>query len=251
MSTGSDATSSDPVETTVTSPTGGETITISESPAGTSPDPSFEFLGQEVTITSTLIYSALDPATVEFEIDVTELPEGGVTAVVVFVDGVPVGEPCTGGDGLTALDPDPCVDSRFTDAEDDGHIVVKTTMFSVWNFGVIVGPTCQGLPATIVGTSGHDVLIGTNGPDVIVGLGGNDVIVGLGGDDVICAGDGNDIVIGGRGDDTILGEEGNDLILGQRGSDTIDGGPDSDLCHGGPGTDSAVPGSCERTLQIP
>ncbi|HEY0398453.1 MAG TPA: hypothetical protein VGF00_08705, partial [Acidimicrobiia bacterium] len=42
-------------------------------------------------------------------------------------------------------------------------------------------PTCLGLPATIVGTMGNDVLNGTPGNDVIIGLGGDDTINGLGG----------------------------------------------------------------------
>src|SRR3954454_23757289 len=54
--------------------------------------------------------------------------------------------------------------------------------------------TCFGLPATIVGTEGDDVLVGTPGPDVIVGLGGNDDITPQRGDDLVCAGDGNDRV---------------------------------------------------------
>ena len=47
--------------------------------------------------------------------------------------------------------------------------------------------TCHGFAATIVGTSGNDLLIGTPGDDVIVGLGGNDNIKGWGGKDRICA----------------------------------------------------------------
>ena len=38
------------------------------------------------------------------------------------------------------------------------------------------------IAATIVGTSGDDVIRGTDGPDVVAGLGGNDRIWGLGGD---------------------------------------------------------------------
>ena len=44
---------------------------------------------------------------------------------------------------------------------------------------------CKGLVATIVGTSGNDVLTGTAARDVIAALGGNDRIAGLGGNDVI------------------------------------------------------------------
>ncbi len=42
-------------------------------------------------------------------------------------------------------------------------------------------PVCDGLPATIVGTDGADVLEGTDGDDVIVGLRGHDLIRGLAG----------------------------------------------------------------------
>jgi Ca2+-binding RTX toxin-like protein len=56
--------------------------------------------------------------------------------------------------------------------------------------------TCFGKTATIVGTTGNDVLLGTSGDDVIVGLAGNDYIEGRGGVDLICGGKGNDVLIG-------------------------------------------------------
>ena len=40
------------------------------------------------------------------------------------------------------------------------------------------GPTCRGVPATIVGTPGHHDIVGTAGDDVIVGRRGNDHIRG-------------------------------------------------------------------------
>jgi RTX calcium-binding nonapeptide repeat (4 copies) len=91
--------------------------------------------------------------------------------------------------------------------------------------------TCNGLPATIVGTEkgteGRDPpLIGTRGRDVIVGLGGNDTLSGLGGNDVICGGDANDTLKGGSGKDT---------LLGQAGGDVLKGGPGRDFCNGGTG----------------
>ncbi|CAG0992925.1 hypothetical protein GPROT1_03181, partial [Gammaproteobacteria bacterium] len=69
--------------------------------------------------------------------------------------------------------------------------------------------TCFGLPATVIGTDGNDVLNGSPRDDVIVGLGGNDVINGLGGNDVICGGDGNDILAGGAGNDRLDAGAGN------------------------------------------
>ncbi len=103
-------------------------------------------------------------------------------------------------------------------------------------------PTCNGLDATIVGTSGSDRIYGTDGNDVIVALGGVDIIRSGDGNDTICGGEGRDRVYSGRGADTILGEEGNDRILGQAGTDTIFGGPGRDTILGGGGNDSIAAG---------
>ena len=65
---------------------------------------------------------------------------------------------------------------------------------------------CYGYPATIVGTSGDDILLGTANRDVIVGLGGRDYVEGRGGNDVICGGDGIDSLHGGSGNDWISGD---------------------------------------------
>ena len=136
--------------------------------------------------------------------------------------------------------------------------------------------TCDGEPATHVGTPGDDVIVGTSGDDVIVGLGGDDVIKGMGGNDILCGnsgrdtlrgGGGHDLMFGGPhrdliagqrggdeihgggasddlrgggGGDTILGQGGHDTILGQNGHDTIDGGPGDDTAHGGLGNDTCV-----------
>lgn len=83
-------------------------------------------------------------------------------------------------------------------------------------------PTCLGLPATIVGGPGNDVLTGGAGPDVIVGLGGADEIFGGGGADVICGGSENDVLHGEGGDDRIQGGPGDDTFLGGAGADTAD-----------------------------
>ena len=73
--------------------------------------------------------------------------------------------------------------------------------------------TCNGVPATWVGTEGADTFNGGSGVDVVVALGGNDVIDGEGGNDIICAGPGNDRIVGGAGNDFIHGEAGRDTVL--------------------------------------
>ncbi len=98
---------------------------------------------------------------------------------------------------------------------------------------------CFGLPATIVGTAGDDVIVGTAGPDVIHGRGGFDVITGKEGDDVLCGGGdadlvkggkGDDVVKGGRGDDTVKGGTGNDALIDAAGFNVLNGGDDVDSC---------------------
>jgi hypothetical protein len=107
--------------------------------------------------------------------------------------------------------------------------------------------TCNGWPATITGTEGHDVIDGTAGDDVIVGFGGNDKINGKGGNDIICgnAGDddllggpGNDVAFGGDGADHIFGGTGNDTLKGDTGNDVLDGAAGRDLLLGGAGDDA-------------
>lgn len=111
---------------------------------------------------------------------------------------------------------------------------------------------CDGKAATIVGTSGNDLILGTAGNDVIVALGGNDTIYALGGNDTVCAGTGDDVIylgpghdvaFGGAGNDTIDAGPGNDRIYGQRGNDTLSCGTGAnDYADGGLGQDSFAGG---------
>ncbi len=118
--------------------------------------------------------------------------------------------------------------------------------------------TCNGLPATIVGTFGNDTLVGTPGNDVIHGQGGIDFIEGLGGRDVICggsgidalySGQGKDQLFGGGGNDVVIGGRGNDRLFGQSGRDFLNGGGGRDRCDGGGGTDRAT--RCEQPRGVP
>ncbi len=109
--------------------------------------------------------------------------------------------------------------------------------------------SCNGRPATQVGSEGPDRITGTPGPDVILALGGDDIIDGLDGDDHICAGGGRDRVRGGTGRDFLFGEEGNDTLLGGPGRDRLSGGAGVDRCRGGGGRDRAR--GCEREDSVP
>jgi uncharacterized repeat protein (TIGR01451 family) len=127
---------------------------------------------------------------------------------------------------------------------------------------VLGAAICRGVPATITGTPGDDVLVGTTGPDVIVATGGSDTVRSLAGRDLVCAGPGRDFVasgsaadrvFGGAGGDRLLGRggpdalrggAGGDVLKGNRGDDRLRGGPGFDRCRGGAGRDSIR--GCER-----
>lgn len=128
----------------------------------------------------------------------------------------------------------------------------------------VVGPTrtCRGIPATLVGTRGEEILVGSGGRDVIAAFGGDDTIYAFAGRDLVCAGSGGDLVgggtaadrlFGGSGGDRLLGRGGpdllkggfaRDLLRGDRGADRLRGGPGPDRCQGGRGLDSVR--GCER-----
>jgi len=119
------------------------------------------------------------------------------------------------------------------------------------------GPSCNGVPATIVANAGGGRLFGTQGDDVIVGSDQRDIIFGRGGNDIICSGDGSDRVYGGRGQDEIFGGAGADWLFGQRGDDVLNGedgndwlfgAQDDDILNGGQGQDRLFGGDGTNEL---
>jgi hypothetical protein len=110
------------------------------------------------------------------------------------------------------------------------------------SFMITVAFTCQGEPATIVGTPGNDDLSGTGARDVIALLEGDDRVNAGDGDDLICGDEGNDpLLVGDAGDDLMSGDAGddnlnsvdgvmnNDRLNGDTGTDTCESDPDTEL----------------------
>ena len=96
------------------------------------------------------------------------------------------------------------------------------------------GAKCLGKQATIVGSTGDDVLKGTFRRDVINARGGSDEVKSVGKGDTVC---------GGRGPDHLKGGEGDDVLSGGKGEDTLDGGADTDTCNDSANTTYE---SCEK-----
>jgi hypothetical protein len=97
-----------------------------------------------------------------------------------------------------------------------------------------------GLPSTINGGDGNDILNGGSGPDFIVGGYGQDTIHGNAGDDTIWGSGGSDVLYGDDGNDVIYGHGGNDEIHGGAGRDTLNGGSGNDTIYGDSGQDLIV-----------
>jgi Ca2+-binding RTX toxin-like protein len=112
-----------------------------------------------------------------------------------------------------------------------------------------VAPRCDGKHATIVGTSGDDVIQGTDGADVISAGPGNDKVYGGLGNDIVCGGPGEDLLHGGRGNDWLEGGAGTDRVFGDLGDDHLTGGGgDRDEVSGGLGIDTVSGGAGNEDL---
>ena len=117
------------------------------------------------------------------------------------------------------------------------------------------GPTCTDprsnvtRNATVVGTSGPDVIWARAG-DVIATLAGDDTVFSdqAGPDVLVCLGDGADFfgpsAVAGpvAGGFAVLGEGGRDMLMGGDGADYLVGGAGADIHYGGSGTDIGDPG---------
>jgi cysteine-rich repeat protein len=156
--------------------------------------------------------------------------------------------------------------ARISLATLSAQIVLGSLTLGMVPVAMAAGETCNGLPATMVGTAASESLTGTSGDDVIYGGGGNDVITGGGGNDTICTqgagndnitttggddwisaangnntittGGGNDYVLTGNGNDNVSTGGGHDKVEAGNGNNTVSGGGDHDVLIGGTGNDT-------------
>ncbi|NQV05969.1 hypothetical protein HQ535_05425 [bacterium] len=161
---------------------------------------------------------------------------GVYRTVMAYSTGCPLG--CTRQ--MVMSNPDVSIDlgpntyptSNGAALEDNARVLDEWADEVSGHRATVVTETCNGLTATIVGTSGDDTLLGTSGDDVIVGLGGNDTLRGGAGNDTLCGNDGDDVLHGGIGNDSLFGGNGVDRVLGKPGDDLIYGGNGNDILNG-------------------
>jgi hypothetical protein len=124
----------DPVETTITSPSGG-TASITEGSVDFPEPPGYAFFGHQVVIDMPDAPSATSPNVLTFGIDASIVPAGqDHTTIQLFRDGIPVPD-CTGAPGVA--DPTPCVSERSPLAGGDIGLTVLTVQASTWNLGFL------------------------------------------------------------------------------------------------------------------
>lgn len=142
-STGSEATTLDPLQAAVTSPQGGA-IKIESTPVDTAAPSGYRLFGQQLEISAPAA-SATEPLRLDFMLDASMLPEGTTASgVQIFRDGSPVAD-CSAT--TPAVSPVPCVSDRQTLTGGDVRIVVLSDHASAWNFGVATNraPVCSGV----------------------------------------------------------------------------------------------------------
>jgi len=129
------ASSSDPVNTSITTPVAGS-VSIQETSVDQTLQPSgFSFFGQQINISAPQA-SVQNPLSLRFVVDSALLPAGTDYAnLQLFRDGVRI-EPCDGGTSATSASPDPCIKQRSQLSDGDAQITVLSSHASAWNFGV-------------------------------------------------------------------------------------------------------------------
>jgi alpha-tubulin suppressor-like RCC1 family protein len=136
VATANPPTVSDPVQTSVTAPSGGD-VSIVETAATTAAPSGYNLGSIQANITAPPA-DASTPLNLQFSLDPTLLNALGASTstVVVFRDGTPIA-PCDDPDTAVAA-PDPCVYSRATGTDGTTHIGVYTSHASQWNFGALI-----------------------------------------------------------------------------------------------------------------
>lgn len=130
LSTGTTADASSPLQTSVTTPTGGD-VSIQQG-VTTSTVTNYQLLAQQLTITAPAA-SATSPLQLEFTLDSSLVGTTDPATIDVIRDGVPVPD-CVDTSGQA--NPDPCLASRTVLAGGDLQLVVLSSHASLWNFGV-------------------------------------------------------------------------------------------------------------------
>jgi ABC-type transport system substrate-binding protein len=132
VATGTDATSDAPLQTGVTTPSGGS-VSIQQGVTTTTPT-GYSLLSQQLVITAPPSLPPAPPLRLTFTLDASLLNGVDPSTVDVLRDGAVI-PACADQSG--AASPDPCVLSRTPLAGGDVEITVLSTHASTWNFALL------------------------------------------------------------------------------------------------------------------
>lgn len=140
---------SDPVATTLASPSGGA-ASISEGPLEGQATAGYAFFGQQIDITAPAATDPNLPIVLTFDLHASLLPAGETAQTVAILrNGVPVPNCDPSMSSTPVAVPAPCVWSRTDRATGDISIVVATLAASTWNFGVRLPVAFDGFYAPV------------------------------------------------------------------------------------------------------
>jgi hypothetical protein len=132
---GTGPTVSDPLATTVQSPTGGA-VSITEQPIIDETNAGYTFFGQQVLITAPDAADAAHPLLFTFDLHQTLVPEGeNAQSLAILRNDVPVGRCDAIAPAPAVASPTPCVWQRIDHPDGSVTITVATIQASRWNFG--------------------------------------------------------------------------------------------------------------------
>ena len=159
---GGQTSSTTPVIVAVTPPSPSQ-VTLTTEPTTTESGNGYAIFGQQIDIAAaepdgsgTITGTANEPIKLVFTLNASQIPAGTEpSSVTVTRNGIPA-EPCT---TAGTASPDPCVESRSTNAEGALEIVVLTTHCSTWNFATPSTP----LSKQPSGNTGEEPSSGTPG----------------------------------------------------------------------------------------
>lgn len=154
LSTGTDATPSAPLQTSVTTQTGGS-VTIQQG-VTTATTVGYGLLSQQLQITAPPASGPSAPLVLSFTLDASLLGGADPSTVDVFRNGSVLPN-CDLYPGSTVASPDPCVASRTLLSGGDLQILVLTTEASTWNFGILAPAQLAAAVRTAIGNAGLPV----------------------------------------------------------------------------------------------
>ena len=128
VNTGTGASPSDPIQVSVTTPSGGQ-VSIGTGPAQITSPPGYQLLDFQVAIQAPA-QSAASPLVLEFEVAAASVPAGETAQTIAILKNGVLVPACIGA----TANPDPCVSLRNTLGNGNLKFTIRTSTASLWQW---------------------------------------------------------------------------------------------------------------------